>query len=52
MLSTSTADAVVDQAVRANVHYSVEQLLHGSEVLEDLIVRVDESALAASAEPK
>lgn len=30
-------DALVDQAVRANVRMSVEQLRHGSEVLEQLI---------------
>ena len=31
--------ALFDAAVRANVHHSVEQLRHGSEILEDLVQR-------------
>jgi carbonic anhydrase len=32
-------DALFDAAVRANVHHSVEQLRHGSVILEDLVAR-------------
>jgi len=28
-----------DAAVRANVHHSIEQLRHGSEILENLVQR-------------
>ena len=42
MLKTALAgdyDALVEEAVRANVRASVEQLRHGSEILEELIQR-------------
>ncbi len=33
------ADQLMEQAVRANIHASVEQLRHGSEILEQLVQR-------------
>lgn len=35
----SDPDALAEDAVRANVRFSVEQLRHGSEILENLILR-------------